>query len=67
MDMTKYLQHFIRVLHLDYDDALKDLSEIEFYFLPCTAANHIAYIAWHMARAEDNLVQFVFQRKPTVS
>ena len=66
MDMKEYLQHFISLVHYDYDDALKDLSEEQFYFLPCAGANHIAYMAWHFVRAEDSLVQFVFQRKPPV-
>jgi hypothetical protein len=66
MDMREYLQDFIGLLHLDYDDALRELTEDQFYFLPGDGVNHIAYMAWHILRAEDNIVQFVLQRTPTV-
>lgn len=66
MEIQTYLKHFIGALHRDYGHALRDLSDEQFYFRPSAKTNHIAFTAWHWVRTEDNIVQFVLQREPTV-
>lgn len=66
MDIKDYLKHFMGVLHHEYEEALGDLSEEQLYFRPGPRSNHIAFMAWHWVRTEDNVVQFVLQRQPTV-
>ena len=66
MDNVEYLKHFIGVLHSGYEDAIKDLTPEQFAFRPSEGTNHIAFAAWHWVRTEDNIVQFVLQRRSTV-
>jgi len=66
VEIQAYLQHFIGTLHRDYRRALADLTEEQFCFRPTTNTNHIAFTAWHWVRTEDNVIQFVLQRQPTV-
>jgi hypothetical protein len=66
MEIRDYLKHFIGLLHRDYERALDDLSEEQFYYRPGTHANHIAFAAWHWVRTEDSVVQFGLQRRQTV-
>jgi hypothetical protein len=66
MTLTAYLQHFIGALHRDYEELLRSLSEEQLYFRPGPTTNHTAFTAWHWLRTEDNVVQYVLQRHPTV-
>jgi len=66
MEIQDFLKHFIEELHHQYELALSDLSEEQLYFRPGPHANHIAFMAWHWVRTEDNMVQFVLQRQQTV-
>lgn len=66
MDVQAYLKHFIGNLHRDYQRALADLSDDELYYRPGAQTNHIAFTAWHYVRTEDNVVNFVLQRRTTV-
>lgn len=52
-------------LHQNLIDAVSDLSPEQWHWRPGDGCNHIAFSVWHYARTEDNVIQFVFQRKPT--
>ncbi|HJP40584.1 MAG: DinB family protein [Dehalococcoidia bacterium] len=66
MEPKEYLAHFVGNLHREYEEAIKDLTQEQFQFRPFEDANHIGFTAWHWVRTEDNIVQFVLQRQPTV-
>jgi hypothetical protein len=66
MDLKTYLYHYTDLLHENWEKALADLSDEQFHYRPSANTNHIAFTAWHWVRTEDNIVQFVLQRKPTV-
>ncbi len=66
MDVQAYLRHFVGLLHQQYEQALADLTEDQFYFRPSATTNHIAFTAWHWVRTEDNVINFALQRRPTV-
>ena len=66
METREYLSHFVSQLHKGYEAALTGLTNEQLSFRPGGRANHIAFIAWHWVRTEDNIIQFVLQRKPTV-
>ncbi|TET13121.1 MAG: DinB family protein [Dehalococcoidia bacterium] len=46
--------------------AVDGLSQEELMRLPQPGANHIAFILWHMVRAEDWFFHYLFQRVPQV-
>ncbi|HEY7295981.1 MAG TPA: DinB family protein [Dehalococcoidia bacterium] len=66
MEIRDYLRHFIDQLHENYGKALEDLSPDQWRYRPGPETNHIAFTAWHWVRTEDNVVNFVLQRKSTV-
>jgi uncharacterized damage-inducible protein DinB len=47
-------------------DAIKDLSEEQLNHLPAGKAVSAGFNAWHIYRTEDNITNFVFQRKPPI-
>ncbi len=65
--LTDFIQGSLDQLHSWWDDALGGLTPEQLAFRPADGGNHIGFIAWHVVRTEDNVVQFVLQdRKPTV-
>ncbi len=66
MNTREYLKHFVTLLHEQWERALSDLGEDQFYFRPGDHSNHIAFTAWHWVRTEDSVVQFALQREQTV-
>ena len=46
--------------------AVDGLSQDELMWQPKPGANHIAFILWHILRAEDWFFQYMFQRVPQV-
>lgn len=66
MDNVEYLKHFTGVLHREYEKAIEGLTAGQFAYRPTESTNHIAFTAWHWVRTEDNIVQFVLHRQPTV-
>jgi hypothetical protein len=62
-----FLRDSLRQQHEAWDKAIADLTPEQMHYRPNERGNHIAFIAWHYVRTEDNIVQFVLQnRKPTV-
>jgi len=67
LGVVELLRTAVGNLHNQFDEALQDLSLEQLHWRPLDKGNHISFIAWHYARTEDNVVQFVLQdRKPTV-
>jgi uncharacterized damage-inducible protein DinB len=67
MTLTEFLRGELRRLHTLYDRAVADLTDEEWHRVPEGKGNSIAFIAWHYARTEDNIVRFILQdRRPTV-
>jgi hypothetical protein len=65
--LLDFLRDSLRQQHDGWDQAISDLTLEQIHYRPNAQGNHIAFIAWHYVRTEDNIVQFVFQnRKPTV-
>jgi hypothetical protein len=62
-----FIRDSVRQQHRGWDRAISDLTTAQLHYRPHDSGNHIAFIAWHYVRTEDNIVQFIFQnRKPTV-
>ncbi|HLZ70264.1 MAG TPA: DinB family protein [Dehalococcoidia bacterium] len=66
VEIREYLRYFIDQLHGNYEKALADLTADEWRHRPGPETNHIGFTAWHWVRTEDNVVNFVLQRKNTV-
>lgn len=67
MSVAEVLRSTLQALHAQFDDAVQDLSAEQLHWRPLDRGNHVAFIAWHYVRTEDNVIQFVLQdRKPTV-
>ena len=53
-------------LHADFDAVVAGLTPEHLHWRPAGQANHIAFVIWHYSRTEDNIIQFVLQRQPTI-
>lgn len=53
-------------MHSLYDRVTSDLSDDQLNSVPAGGKQNIAFSLWHYVRTEDNAIQFVIQRKPTV-
>lgn len=54
-------------LHSLLERGIEDLTPEQWHATPCATGNSIAFIMWHYARTEDNIVRFLLQdRRPTV-
>jgi hypothetical protein len=57
----------LRQQHNWWNEIVESLTQDQLHYRPDDKGNSIAFTAWHYARTEDNIVQFVFrERKPTV-
>ena len=52
--------------HRSYDEAIGDLTPEQLHWRATDTGLPISFILWHYVRTEDNIIQFVLQRKPTV-
>ena len=66
MSMIEFIRSSLRQMHNAYDEAIADLSPEQLHWRANDKGCHIAFVLWHYVRTEDNIVQFVLQRKPTV-
>lgn len=67
MQLHEFLGQELRRLHALFEQGTADLSPQEWHATPCEASNSIAWVLWHYARTEDNIVRFILQnRRPTV-
>jgi hypothetical protein len=65
-ELLDYMARELRGLHGLYERVLADLDDAQFNHVPAGGNQNIAFCLWHYVRTEDNIVQFVMQRKPTV-
>ncbi|MBI1885695.1 MAG: DinB family protein [Chloroflexi bacterium] len=66
MSVAQFIRDGLRQLHGSYNDMLKDLTPDQLHWCANERGVPIAFVAWHYVRTEDNVVQYVLQRKPTV-
>ena len=64
--LVDFIRSGLRQLHNTYNDAVSDLSDDQLHWRANENGCSIAFILWHYYRTEDNIIQFVLQRKPTV-
>lgn len=65
-EILAYLAAEIRGMHGLYERVTVDLDDRQLNHVPAGGHQNIAFCLWHYVRTEDNVVQFVIQRKPTV-
>jgi len=63
MDVRDILIDGIGQMNDWMDEAVRDLSAEQVNFLPPGKTVSIGFNAWHIARTQDNITNFVFQRK----
>jgi DinB superfamily len=69
MTALEFIHSELKRLHGMLDKAIADLTPAQLHAVPANnpKANTLAWIFWHYARTEDNVVRFVLQnRRPTV-
>jgi hypothetical protein len=66
MEVLTYVSGELRTLHRLYDRVLADLTTEQVNHVPDGGNQSIAFCLWHYVRTEDNIIQLVMQRKPTV-
>ena len=65
-ELRAYLADELRSMHRLYDRVTRDLTDDQVNHVPPGGHQSIAFCLWHYVRTEDNVIQFVVQRKPTV-
>jgi hypothetical protein len=65
-ELLDFLAGEIRGMHGLYERVTVDLDDRQMNHVPAGGHQNIAFCLWHYVRTEDNVVQFVVQRKPTV-
>ncbi|HEX5940564.1 MAG TPA: DinB family protein [Dehalococcoidia bacterium] len=67
MKLQDQLQREFTGLHRLWDAALEGMNDETFNWRPNEERSlSAAFSAWHYVRTEDNIINFVLQRKPTV-
>jgi hypothetical protein len=64
--LVDFFRSELRRLHGDYRDAIADLTIEQIHWRANDRGLPIAFVLWHYYRTQDNVVQFVIQRRPTV-
>jgi hypothetical protein len=65
-DLLHYLHRELRDMHRLYTHVTSDLTTEQANHVPEGGHQSLAFCLWHFVRTEDNCIQFVIQRKPTV-
>jgi hypothetical protein len=65
-ELIDYLGGELRSMHRLYERVTADLTDEQANAVPAGGKQNLAFSLWHYVRTEDNVVQFVVQRKPTV-
>jgi hypothetical protein len=65
-ELVTYLGRELAAMHRLYDRVTRDLTDEQANAVPAGGKQNLAFSLWHYVRTEDNVVQFVMQRKPTV-
>jgi len=66
MSTVEFIRSSMRQQHNMYNDAVKDLTAEQLHWRANDKGLPASFILWHYVRTEDNIIQFVLQRKPTV-
>jgi hypothetical protein len=66
MSTIDFIRGGLRRLHNDLDTAVGDLTPDQAQWTATERGLPVSFILWHYVRTEDNIIQFVLQRKPTV-
>jgi hypothetical protein len=66
MAVVEFIRGSLKQMHNAYDDAIRDLTADQMSWRANDKGHPISFILWHYVRTEDNIIQFVLQRKPTV-
>ena len=66
MTTIEFIRTSLRQMHAAYNDAIADLTPEQMHWRANDNGLPIAFILWHYVRTEDNVINFVLQRKPTV-
>lgn len=64
--LVDFIRSGLHQLHGAYRDATAELSLDQLHWRANDHGCPIAFVLWHYYRTEDNVIQFVLQRKPTV-
>lgn len=65
MSTADFIRSSLKQLHSTYDESIADLSSDQLHWKANEKGCGIAFALWHYVRTEDNIIQFVLQRKPT--
>jgi len=65
MSTVDFIRSSLQELHSAYHDSIADLSSDQLHWQANEKGCAIAFALWHYVRTEDNIIQFVLQRKPT--
>ncbi len=65
-ELLDYMQRELHSMHGLYGRVLDGLDDEQINRVPDGGKQNIAFSLWHYIRTEDNIIQFVMQRKPTV-
>lgn len=64
--LIEYLRRELRDMHRLYTHVTSDLTDAQVNAVPPDGKQNLGFSLWHYVRTEDNVIQFVMQRKPTV-
>jgi hypothetical protein len=65
-ELHRYLEREIRAMHGLFERVTADVDDGMANQVPSGGHQNLAFSLWHYVRTEDNAIQFVIQRKPTV-
>ena len=65
-ELLTYLTTEIQSMHRLYDRVMRDVTDEQANKVPDGGHQNLAFSLWHYVRTEDNIVQFVIQRQPTL-
>jgi DinB family protein len=66
MDIIEYYRLDQKRLHNWMRRDISDLTPDEWHHTIEGRGNNIAFLVWHCARTEDNILRFILQRRPTI-
>ncbi|HEY7419506.1 MAG TPA: DinB family protein [Ktedonobacteraceae bacterium] len=65
MNLVDFLRSEQKRLHTSLRESVQNLTLEEWHYTLPGTGNHIAFIMWHCARTEDNVLRFILQgRQP---
>jgi len=66
MSTSEFIRSSLRQQHGMLNDAIGDLTDEQLHWRANDKGLPASFILWHYVRTEDNIIQFVLQRKPTI-